>query len=251
MIPIKSTREITLMREAGRIVALALDTAEDAITPGITTKELDNIICETIRKHNAEPSFLGYRQFPASACISINNELIHGIPGKRKLREGDIVSIDVGACFQGYHADAADTFPVGTITGGARHLIDVAQHAFWSALLQCKDGKRLSDIEGAIEDYARAHGVAIVEAYSGHGIGAMLHEDPEIVNFRTGKKGPRLRAGMALAIEPMFLAGATGDVYTLDDGWTVVSDDGSLAAHYEHTVLITDGEPEVLTRRTK
>jgi len=248
MIPIKSQREIALMREAGKIVAESLRLAELAIEPGIATEMLESIIFKNIAKYGAKPSFLGYRGFPASACISVNEELIHGIPGKRKLREGDIVSIDVGVFHNGFHADSSATFPVGEISPQAQLLIDVTRQSFYKSLLFCRVGNRIGDIGKAIGTYACQHGFSVVEMFTGHGVGASLHEEPEVPSNFTGKRGSRMASGMTLAIEPMLVAGSNPDVeVSKHDGWTVTSISGNLTAHYEHTVLITENEPELLT----
>ncbi|MCL2545904.1 MAG: type I methionyl aminopeptidase [Oscillospiraceae bacterium] len=249
MIPIKSPREIALMRTAGMIVGQALRLAERTIQSGVTTKDLDDIIRKHITAQGAKPSFLGYRGFPASACISVNEELIHGIPGGRVLCQGDIVGIDVGVCHEGFHADSAATFSVGAVAPKAQQLIDITRQSFYQGLQFCRKGAHIGDISQAIGDYANKHGYAVVEHFTGHGVGASLHEEPEIPNFFTGKRGARLASGMTLAIEPMIIASNRPDVEILKDGWTVVSADRALTAHYEHTVLITDGAPELLTAR--
>jgi len=246
MIIIKSQREIELMRKAGEITALALKEIEKHIKPGITTMELDKIAEEFILSHNATPAFKGYRGFPASICTSINEEVVHGIPGLRRLKDGDIISIDIGAVYQGYNGDAARTFPVGQVHPEAMRLIEVTQQSFFEGIAYAKQGYRLSDISHAIQAYVEKHNYSVVRDYVGHGIGQNMHEAPQIPNFGPPGKGPRLKAGMTLAIEPMVNMGGY-EVYTLDNNWTVVTKDGSLSAHYENTIAITDGEPEILT----
>ncbi|MGB3962896.1 MAG: type I methionyl aminopeptidase [Tepidanaerobacteraceae bacterium] len=246
MIVLKSPREIELMRRAGEITALALEEIEKHVKPGITTIELDKIAEELILSHDATPAFKGYRGFPASICASINEEVVHGIPGLRRLQDGDIISIDIGAVFQGYYGDAARTFPVGQVSDDALKLIEVTKQSFFEGIAFAKQGYRLSDISHAIQSYVEGHNYSVVRDYVGHGIGQNMHEDPQIPNFGPPGKGPRLRAGMTLAIEPMVNLGGF-EVYTLKNNWTVVTKDGSLSAHYENTVAITDGEPEILT----
>jgi methionyl aminopeptidase len=248
MISIKSGREIEAMRNAGRIAALALIEGGRLVRPGVTTKQLDDAMRRLIRKHGASPSFLGYRDYPASTNTSVNEQVIHGIPSRRKLlREGDIISIDVGAFFQGFHGDTAATFAVGNISGDARRLIDVTRECFYLGAAKAVMGARVSDISSAIEEHARSNGYGVVRDWTGHGVGRLLHEDPEIPNFCDKRRGARLLPGMTFAIEPMIAAGS-GETEVLRDGWTVVTADGSLAAHYEHTVLVTSGEPDLLTK---
>ncbi|MDI3257776.1 MAG: type I methionyl aminopeptidase [Kyrpidia sp.] len=247
MIVSKSKAELEWMREAGRIVALALDAVAKAVEPGITTRELDRIAEQVIRKNRATPSFKGYHGYPASICVSVNEELVHGIPGDRKLAGGDIVSIDIGAQYHGYHGDAAVTVPVGSITEEAKRLLEVTEAALYKGIEQAVVGRRLSDISHAVQMYVEGHGFSVVRDYVGHGVGQNMHEDPQIPNFGPPGHGPRLKPGMVLAIEPMVNAGSY-HVKTLADNWTVVTADGSLAAHFEHTVAVTEGEPEILTR---
>jgi len=249
MIPIKSEHEIQAMRRAGEITAAALAHAGELVKPGVTTHEIDREICKFIRSRGAEPTFLNYNGFPASACISVNDTVIHGIPGKRRLEEGDIVSIDVGAKIGGFTGDMARTFAVGKISDEAARLIAVTEQSFWEGMKFARAGNRVPDISKAIEDYVVSNGFSVVREYTGHGVGAELHEEPEVPNyvFRTGGPRPRLYAGMTLAVEPMVNAG-TAEVRRLKDGWTVVTRDGSLSAHYENTILICDGEPEILTK---
>ncbi|ATY83714.1 type I methionyl aminopeptidase [Kyrpidia spormannii] len=247
MIVSKSKAELEWMREAGRIVALALKETAQAVEPGITTRELDRIAEHVIRRNGAIPSFKGYHGYPASICASVNEELVHGIPGDRKLVEGDIVSIDIGAQYHGYHGDAAITVPVGSISEEARRLLDVTEASLYKGIEKAVVGNRLSDISHAVQVYVEQHGFSVVRDYVGHGVGQEMHEDPQIPNFGPPGHGPRLKPGMVLAIEPMVNAGSY-HVKTLPDNWTVVTVDGSLAAHFEHTVAITEGEPEILTR---
>jgi len=246
MITLKSSHEIDLMRRAGKITAAARALAGEMVRPGVTTQEIDSAVEHFIRKQGAVPSFYHYNGYPASVCISVNDEVIHGIPGKRVLRDGDIVSIDVGAVVDGFHGDCAATFACGTISKEAQDLIDVTRQSFFEGIGQAKEGNRLFDISAAIQTYAESHGYSIVREFVGHGIGRQLHEAPEVPNFFPDRRGPRLLRGMTLAIEPMVNAGAAA-IRVLPDGWTVKTLDGKLSAHYENTVLITDGEPEILT----
>ena len=247
MFIIKNSEQLEYMRRAGRITAEALLVAKEAIRPGVSTKEIDTRIRSFIEKCGATPSFLGYGGFPASACISLNNEVIHGIPSdKRILTEGDIVKIDVGARFRGYNGDSARTFPVGKVSDEALRLISVTERSFWEAAKCLKAGVRLGDVGFAVESFVISNGFSVVRDYVGHGVGAALHEDPEIPNFGTPGRGPRLYADMTVAIEPMVNQGKAA-VKVQSDGWTVVTLDGSLSAHYENTLAITDGEPIVLT----
>ena len=246
MITLKSSHEIDLMRRAGKITAAARALAGEMVRPGVTTREIDSAVEHFIRKQGAVPSFFHYNGYPASVCISVNDEVIHGIPGKRVLQEGDIVSIDVGAVVGGFHGDCAATFACGTISKEAQDLIDVTRQSFFEGIKLAKEGNRLFDISAAIQTYAESHGYSIVREFVGHGIGRQLHEAPEVPNFAPGGRGPRLLRGMTLAIEPMVNAG-TAAIRVLPDGWTVKTLDGKLSAHYENTVLITDGEPEILT----
>lgn len=247
MIYIKSRKEIELMREAGRIVAQAHELIREAIKPGITTGELDQIAERHILKMGAAPAFKGYRGFPASICASVNHEVVHGIPGPRELEEGDIISIDIGAVHKGYYGDAARTHAVGKIGRQAQELIKVTKESFYEGIRFAKVGYRLSDISHAIQSHIEGHGFSVVRNYVGHGIGTSMHEEPQIPNYGPPGKGPRLREGMALAIEPMVNIG-TYDVKVLSDGWTVVTLDGEYSAHYENTIAITDEEPEILTK---
>lgn len=245
-ITIKSPREIELMRSAGKITAAARSIGREMVTPGITTQEIDKEIFKFIKKCGAAPSFLGYGGFPGSACISVNDEVIHGIPGKRLVHEGDIVSIDVGAYIGGFHGDCCGTFAAGKITEEAKRLIEVTRQSFFVGLKFAREGNRVSDISHAIQEYVESFGYTLVREYVGHGIGKNLHEAPEVPNFGEPGHGPRLVKGMTIAIEPMVNMGGAA-VRVLDNDWTVVTVDGSLSAHYENTILITDGEPEILT----
>ena len=247
MVIIKSKAEIEYMKEAGRITGETLNLLESLLKPGVTTLELDKAAEAFIRSQGAVPSFKGYGGFPGSACISVNDEVIHGIPGKRVLKEGDIVSFDVGACCKGYHGDAARTFGVGEISPEAKKLIDVTRESFFAGIKFAKDGYRISDISAEIQRVAEENGFSVLREYCGHGIGRNLHEDPEIPNYyNQGHRGVRLKPGMCLAIEPMVNEGLK-EIFVGDDDWTVYTMDGKLAAHYENTVLITDGEPIILT----
>lgn len=246
MITLKSPHEIELMRRAGRITSAARTVAGRLIQPGVTTKDIDKAVYDFIKSQNAVPSFLNYNGFPASVCASVNDEIIHGIPGNRKLLEGDIVSIDVGAFIGGYHGDCCATFACGKISEEAQRLIDVTQQSFFEGLKFAKEGYRLSDVSSAIQTYVEANGFTVVREYVGHGIGTNMHESPEIPNYGNPGRGPRLLHGMTLAIEPMVNAGAV-DIKIMPDGWTVRTKDGKNAAHYENTIVITEGEPEILT----
>ncbi len=243
---VKSPRQIEFMREAGKITAGARSIARQAIAAGITTAEIDKEVYNFITKSGATPSFLNYGGFPGSACISVNEELIHGIPGKRIIRNGDIVSVDVGAKIHGFHGDCAGTYPCGEVSEETKRLIEVTRQSFFEGIKYAKAGNRLGDISAAIQEYVERHGYSIVREYVGHGIGEDLHEDPSVPNYGKAGRGPRLVKGMTLAVEPMVNMGAAA-IRVLDDDWTVVTKDGSLCAHYENTILITDGEPEILT----
>ena len=247
MFIIKNSEQIALMKKAGRITAEALLVAKDAIRPGLSTKELDLKIRRFIEKCGAAPSFLGLYGFPGSACISINNEVIHGIPSEKKiLKEGDIVKIDVGARYRGYNGDSARTYPVGKVSDEALRLISVTEMSFWEAMKVARSGNRIGDIGNAIESFVISNGFGIVRDYTGHGVGADIHEDPSIPNYGVAGRGVRLYPGMTLAIEPMVNEGVDG-VRTLNDKWTVVTADGKLSAHYENSIAITDGDPLILT----
>ena len=247
MIVLKSSREIDLMRKAGKITAAARALAGSMVAPGVTTREIDREVRRFIRSHGAEPSFLGYNGFPASVCISVNDEVIHGIPGKRVLREGDIVSIDVGAFKDGFHGDCAGTYPCGRISEEAERLIEVTRQSFFEGLKYAREGRRLPELCGAIQRYAEGAGCSVVREYEGHGIGRKMHEEPGVPNYVEPRMGrPRLLRGMTIAVEPMVNAGGA-EIVVMPDGWTVKTADGKLSAHYENTILITDGEPELLT----
>lgn len=246
MIIIKNHNEITLMKKAGRIVGETLLLLEEEVKPGVTTADLDRIAEEFITKHGAKPSFKGLYGFPSSLCISVNEQVIHGFPGAYVLKEGDIVSIDCGAFFDGFHGDAARTFPVGNISVDAQKLIDITKESFFQGIKFAKEGNKLTDISYGIQSYVEAAGFSVVRDFVGHGIGRKVHEDPNVPNFGKSGRGPKLIEGMVLAIEPMINAG-THKVKTLKDGWTVVTADCSLSAHYENTVAILSDGPEILT----
>ena len=247
MVSIKSEREIKLMREAGKILAQVHEELGKAIEPGMSTLDIDRLVERLIRSFGCIPSFKDYNGYPASICVSVNDEVVHGIPNKHHiLREGDIVSLDAGVIWNGYHSDAARTYGVGEISPEAAKLIEVTRQSFFEGIKFAKAGNHLNDISAAVQKYAESFGYGVVRDLVGHGIGTHLHEDPEVPNFAQKRKGIRLEAGMTLAVEPMITAGRY-DVVWMDDDWTVVTDDGSLAAHYENTILITDGEPEILS----
>lgn len=246
-VTIKSAHEIELMREAGKILAEVHEQLGEIIAPGISTLDIDRKGEELIRQHKCIPSFLNYEGYPASICVSVNDEVVHGIPNKKhRLFEGDIVSLDAGVIFQGYHSDAARTYGVGTISENADRLIQVTRESFFKGIEYAKPGYHLFDISKAIQDYVEANGFSVVRDLVGHGIGKKLHEDPQVPNFKQMGRGIKLRPGMTLAIEPMVNEG-TWEVWILEDDWTVVTRDGKKSAHYENTVLITDGEPELLS----
>lgn len=234
------------MRQAGQIVARTLQVLKKAVKPGIATAQLDVLARRTIEGFHANPAFLGYRGFPASICVSLNEEVVHGIPGLRRLQDGDIVSIDVGAYYRGYYGDAAVTFPVGEVSPLAQKLLEVTEQSLSAGLTQAYPGRRLYDISHAIQTYVEAHGFSVVRNYVGHGIGSAMHEEPKVPNFGVPGKGPILEAGMVLAIEPMVNTGSW-QVETLGDDWTVVTRDRSLSAHFEHTVAILENGPVILT----
>ena len=246
MIAIKNERELEWMRKACKITAAARALAGEMVRPGVSTHQIDKAVHDFIVAQGAKPSFLNYHGYPASACISVNNTVIHGIPGDYVLKDGDIVSIDVGALYRGFHGDCAATFPCGSVSTEAQRLIAVTQQSFYEGIRFATHGHRVSDISHAIQTYVESNGFSVVRAFVGHGVGAQLHEEPEVPNFGAAGRGPRLLKGMTLAIEPMVNQG-TYDVQILKDGWTTVTADGKLSAHYENTVLITDGEPEILT----
>ena len=246
LITVKSPKEIELMRVAGKITAEARSLGHQLVAPGITTQEMNKEIFKFIKSQGAKPSFLGYGGFPGSACISVNDEVIHGIPGKRLIREGDIVSIDVGAIKNGWQGDCCGTFAAGEISDEAKRLIEVTRQSFFEGIKYAKAGNRISDISHAIQEYVESFGYSLVREYVGHGIGKEMHEAPEVPNYGAPGHGPRLVKGMTIAVEPMVIVGGEA-VRVLDNNWTVVTVDGSLSAHYENTIAITDGEPEILT----
>lgn len=246
MIILKTKREIEIMRKAGKLVAESHDLVRKYIKPGVTTLELDQLVEDYLRSQNAIPTFKGYSGFPFSICASVNEEVVHGFPSTRKLAEGDIVSIDIGATFEGYVGDSAKTFIVGEVDDEKRRLVEVTRQCFYEGIKFAKESYRLSDISHAIQQYAESNGFSVVRDFVGHGVGRNMHESPQIPNFGKPNKGPRLQEGMVLAIEPMINAG-TYNVKVLDNDWTVVTIDGKPSAHYEHTIAITDGEPLLLT----
>ena len=246
-VSIKSPAEIALMRESCRLLSEVFKEMSQMIEPGVSTMEINNVGEKVIRSFGCVPNFLNYEGYPAAICVSVNDEVVHGIPNKHhKLKEGDIVSLDCGLIYKGYHSDAARTYAVGEISKEAQSLMDVTKQSFFEGIKMAKAGNHLYDISAAIDDYVTPYGYGIIKDLVGHGIGTSLHEDPQIPNFRQRKRGIRLEPGMTLAIEPMIALGGW-EVAWLDDDWTVVTEDGSLAAHYENTILITDGEPEILT----
>ncbi len=246
-ISIKSPREIELMRKSCRLLSQVHDELAKIVRPGISTKEIDRICEEIIRSYGCTPNFLHYQGYPASVCVSVNEEVVHGIPREdRIIQEGDLVSLDTGLIYEGYHSDAARTHVAGQADDAAQKLIDVTRQSFFEGIKMARAGNHLHDISNAIASYVTSYGYGIVRDLVGHGIGRTLHEPPQIPNFPQRRRGPKLRPGMTLAVEPMINMG-TGDVEWLDDGWTVISADHSLSAHYENTILITDGEPEILT----
>ena len=246
MITLKSAHEIEAMRLAGKITAAARALAREMVKPGVTTQQIDKAVHRFITEQGAIPSFLHYNGYPASVCVSVNDEIIHGIPGKRVLREGDIVSVDVGAYIGGYHGDCAGTYPCGQVSDEALRLIRVTQDSFFEGLKFAREGYRLSDISHAVQTFVEANGYSVVREYVGHGIGRNMHEAPEVPNYGKPGHGPRLLRGMTLAVEPMVNAG-TAAIKQMPDGWTVKTADGKYAAHYENTILITAGDPELLT----
>lgn len=247
MVTLKTTRELQLMSEACKLSAQALKIGGEAVQVGITTYEIDHIIKTFITSQGATPSFLGYGGFPGSACISINEVVIHGIPSARKIAEGDIVSIDVGAFYNGYHGDNAATFAAGSVSDEAKHLMEATENSLYLAIKAAQPGARIGDIGNTVQTYIESQGYAVVRKFVGHGVGAKLHEDPEVPNYGTAGHGIRLMPGMTIAIEPMVNV-SDPDVKVLGDGWTTVTKSGSLAAHFEHTIAITDNGPVILTR---
>ena len=246
MITIKNERELVSMRKACKITAAARALAGEMVRPGVSTKAIDRAVHEYIVSQGAKPSFLHYNGYPASVCVSVNDVVIHGIPGGYILKEGDIVSIDVGAFYEGFNGDCAATYACGAISTEAQRLIDVTRQSFFEGIAQARKGNRVQDISHAVQTYVESNGFAVVRSFVGHGVGRKMHEEPEVPNFGDPGRGPRLLPGMTIAVEPMVCAG-TYDVRVLKDGWTTVTADGKLSAHYENTVLITDGEPEILT----
>jgi methionyl aminopeptidase len=246
VIVLKSPVEIEMMREAGRVTAVALRLVGEAVRPGITTGELDAIAEEYIRSQGAKPAFLGYHGFPATLCTSVNEQVVHGIPGKRILNEGDILSVDCGAVVDGFFGDSAMTFPVGMVSAEARALMDATQTSLEAGIAKMRPNMRLYDIGAAVQQVAEAAGFSVVREYVGHGIGRAMHEDPQVPNFGQAGRGAQLKPGMVFAVEPMVNAGGF-EVRSLDDGWTVVTADGSLSAHFEHTIAVTEDGPVILT----
>ncbi len=249
MIVLKSEREIGLMRQAGHILADVMDHLRATVKPGVSTLEVDEDIEAFIVKRGARPAFKGYRGFPATVCISINEEVVHGIPSDlRRCKDGDVIGLDLGCIVDGYYADCAFTLALGPVTPEVQKLLEVTRESLDLAIKECWPGRRLSDVSHAVQAHVEAHSLSVVRAFVGHGVGRALHEEPQIPNFGDPGRGPQLRPGMVLAIEPMVTMGSW-EVKILDDGWTAVTKDGSLAAHFEHTVAVTEGEPEVLTRK--
>jgi len=249
MIELKSAREIGLMRRAGHILSDVMDRLRSTVKPGMSTLEIDEDVEEFIRAHGARPAFKGYRGFPATVCISINEEVVHGIPSaQRHVKEGDIVGLDLGCIVDGYYADCAFTLAVGDVPPRVQELLDVTRESLEMGIVECRPGRRLSDVSHAIQAHVEDHGFSVVRAFVGHGIGRALHEEPQVPNFGDPGRGPQLKPGMVLAIEPMVTMGSW-EVRILDDGWTAVTRDGSLAAHFEHTIAVTEAGPEVLTSK--
>jgi len=249
VIVLKSAREIEIMRRAGSVLADVVERLREIVTPGISTLEIDEDVEAFIASRGAQPAFKGYRGFPATVCVSINDEVVHGIPSaQRRIKEGDIVGLDLGCIVDGYYADCAFTLPIGEIPADVQRLLDVTRESLERAIAECRRGRRLSDVSHAVQSHVETHGFSVVRAFVGHGIGRALHEEPQVPNFGEPGRGPELRPGMVLAIEPMVTMGSW-EVTILDDGWTAVTRDGSLAAHFEHTIAVTEHGPEVLTRR--
>jgi methionyl aminopeptidase len=250
VIELKSAREIGLMRQAGHILSDVIDRLRRTVKAGMSTLEIDEDVERFITARGAKPAFKGYRGFPATVCISINEEVVHGIPSAhRRINDGDIVGLDLGCIVEGYYADCAFTLAIGHVPPKVQQLLDVTRESLDQAIQECRPGRRLSDVSHAVQAHVERHGLSVVRAFVGHGIGRALHEDPQVPNFGDPGRGPQLRPGMVLAIEPMVTMGSW-EVKVLDDGWTAVTRDGSLAAHFEHTIAVTDTEPEVLTSRT-
>lgn len=250
MIEVKTASQLERMRRAGQVVGKLLSVLPEAVRPGVTTLELDELARETIRRFGAEPAFKGYRGFPAHICTSVNEEVVHGIPSRRRLQEGDIVGLDVGAVLEGYYADAAITVPVGRVSEKAVRLMEVTEQALAAGIAMAVEGRRLSDISHAVQKAVEGAGYSVVRDFVGHGIGTQLHEPPQIPNYGAPGYGPTLQSGMVLAIEPMVNQGKP-EVKVLEDGWTAVTADGTLSAHFEHTVAVTGESPEILTRWPK
>jgi methionyl aminopeptidase len=248
MITIKSTREIAIMRRSGKITAQTLATLIEAAKPGMTTAELDRIADDSIRALGGVPTFIGYNGYPSAICASVNDEVVHGMPGPRVLREGDLLSIDIGTTFEGYVSDSAVTVAIGEVSEAARRLMQVTQECLMLGIAQMQIGNRLGDIGHAVQQHAEANGFGVVRALVGHGVGRKMHEDPQVPNYGQPGTGTVLRKGLVLAIEPMITEG-TWEVETLEDGWTVVTEDGKLAAHFEHTIAVTESGPKILTLR--
>jgi methionyl aminopeptidase len=250
MIELKSAREIGLMRRAGHILSEVMDRLRATVKPGLSTLEIDEDVEDFITSQGARPAFKGYRGFPATVCISINEEVVHGIPSAhRRIKEGDIVGLDLGCIVEGYYADCAFTLAVGEVPSRVQQLLDVTRESLEVGIVECRPGRRLSDVSHAIQSHVEQHGFSVVRAFVGHGIGRALHEEPQVPNFGDPGRGPQLRPGMVLAIEPMVTMGSW-EVRILDDGWTAVTKDGSLAAHFEHTIAVTESRPEVLTSKS-
>ena len=250
MIELKSAREIGLMRRAGHILADVMDRLRSSVRSGMSTLDIDEDVEEFIRSRGARPAFKGYRGFPATVCISINEEVVHGIPSaQRRVKEGDIVGLDLGCIVDGYYADCAFTLAVGDVPPRVQELLEVTRQSLEMGIVECRPGRRLSDVSHAIQSHIERYGFSVVRAFVGHGIGRALHEEPQVPNFGDPGRGPQLRAGMVLAIEPMVTMGSW-EVKILDDGWTAVTRDGSLAAHFEHTIAVTEAGPEVLTSKS-
>jgi methionyl aminopeptidase len=250
VIELKSPREIALMRRGGHILADVVERLQASVKPGMSTLEIDEDVEDFIRGRGAKPAFKGYRGFPATVCISINDEVVHGIPSAhRRVKEGDIVGLDLGCIVEGYYADCAFTLPIGEVPARVHELLEATRQSLEAGIAECRPGRRLSDVSHAIQVHVEANGFSVVRAFVGHGIGRALHEEPQVPNFGDPGRGPQLKAGMVLAIEPMVTMGSW-EVRILDDGWTAVTKDGSLAAHFEHTIAVTESGPEVLTRKT-
>ncbi len=246
MISLKTAHDVELMRKAGKITAAARALAGEMVKPGVSTRAIDRAVRDFIQSQGAKPSFLHYNGYPGSACISINNEVIHGIPGHRIIKDGDIVSVDVGAYINGFHGDCAATYIAGNVSDELKKLIEVTRQSFFEGIKFARAGNRIGDISHAVQEYAESFGYSVVREYVGHGVGSKLHEEPEVPNYGTAGHGPRLVPGMTIAVEPMINLGVP-EVKVLSDGWTVETEDGKASAHYENTILITKGDPEILT----